>query len=172
MRFLKLFSFYSWFSRFLRKNSLSLLDWWDFETQISFSSRFSRFWEKFLFLFSIYEIFWKQFSFSSQFSRFLETNRGRGRGGAIYTSKGADNANRAIKSYLQCYLVAKIVTNAIRWFLFWWTLILFFCMFWSVSYCFCMFWSVSYCFPGFRTILFFALRLSLPMLVKFSQFTM
>ena len=46
-----------WFSRFWRKISLSLLDWWDSETQISFSSRFSRCWEKILFLFSIYEIF-------------------------------------------------------------------------------------------------------------------
>ena len=51
------FSFSSWFSRCLRKISLSLLDWWDSETQISCFSRFSRCWEKILFLFSIYEIF-------------------------------------------------------------------------------------------------------------------
>ena len=53
VRFLNPFSFSSWFSRFSRKISLSLLDWWDFETQISFSSRFSRCWEKILFVFSI-----------------------------------------------------------------------------------------------------------------------
>ena len=57
VRFLNPFSFSSWFSRFWRKISLSLLDWWDSETQISFSSRFSRYLEKILFLFSIYEIF-------------------------------------------------------------------------------------------------------------------
>ena len=57
MRFFNPFSFSFQFSRCLRKNSLSLLDWWDSETQISFSSRFSRFWEKFLLLFSISEIF-------------------------------------------------------------------------------------------------------------------
>ena len=72
VRFSNPFSFSSWFSRFSRKNSLSLLDWWDSETQISFSSRFSRCWEKILFLFSIYEIFWEQISFSSQFSRCWE----------------------------------------------------------------------------------------------------
>ena len=59
VRFLKPFSFYSWFSRFFRKKSLSLLDWWDSETQISFSSRFSRFLKKILFLFSIFNIFEK-----------------------------------------------------------------------------------------------------------------
>ena len=59
MRFFNPFSFSFQFSRCLRKNSLSLLHWWDSETQISLSSRFSRFWEK--------------ISFSSQFLRFLKT---------------------------------------------------------------------------------------------------
>ena len=43
MRFFNPFSFSFQFSRFLRKILMSLLDWWDSETQISFSSRFSRF---------------------------------------------------------------------------------------------------------------------------------
>ena len=78
VRFLNPFSFSSWFSRFLRTISLSLLDWWDSETQISFSSRFSRCWEKILFLFSIYEIFENNFlsllnlqDFSKQIERWV-----------------------------------------------------------------------------------------------------
>ena len=57
MRLLNPFYFCFLFSRFFRKNSLSLLGWWDSETQILFSSRFSRFWENFLLFCSIHEIF-------------------------------------------------------------------------------------------------------------------
>ena len=56
MRIFNPFSVSFQFSRSLRKNSRSLLDWWDSETQILFSSRFSRFWEKILLLFSISKI--------------------------------------------------------------------------------------------------------------------
>ena len=71
MRLLNPFSFSSLFSIFLRKNSLSLLGWWDSEKQISFSSRFSRFWEKFLLLFSIYE----QFPFIPHICHFFYTGQ-------------------------------------------------------------------------------------------------
>ena len=107
-----------------------------FKKNFSFSSRLMRFWNTNLFLFSIFKIFrknslslldlwdfWKQFSFSSQFSRFLETNRERG-GGAIKTSKkGLIMPIGQSKAMLQCkwhYLVAKIVTNAMGWFISWW----------------------------------------------------
>ena len=80
------FSFYSRFSRFLEKNSTSLLDLWDFYSHSLSILDFQDFKEKILFLFSIGEIlkhkslslldfqdFEKKFSFSSRCMRFLKT---------------------------------------------------------------------------------------------------
>ena len=107
-----------------------------FKKKFSFSSRLVRFWNTNLFLFSIFKIFrknslslldlwdfWKQFSFSSQFSRFLETNRETG-GGAIKISKKRlimpIGQPKAMLQYKWHYLLAKIVTIAMGWFIFWW----------------------------------------------------
>ena len=63
------FSFSSRFSRSQEKNSLSLLDLWDFIELFSFTSRFSRLWRKIslspLDLWDFIELF----SFTSRFSR-------------------------------------------------------------------------------------------------------